>query len=409
MNAPPLSWLKQVRDELKLTQKIPLWGTPPDFPWIAFSTSLQESLEIPGLNIYPQKKELSSPEDFLVSFGSNPIIKTLELSPFAGTVHLIISAESLKKITESILFPQQDDKNFIDPELQSGFFQYLLLCASESFNKCSPYPDFHIQWIETKTLPLTASFCSDLSITLNNQDFPSRMIFSPTFHQNFSNHFANNLKDIFSSPLVDSIDLPLKVEAGICHLAKKDWDRLNIGDFLILDSCSYDPFLRKGTLTLSLEKTPLFKVKIKKDKIKILDYCTYYGDKNVMEEDVGYPLLPKEKKDPEAEIDLDLDLEQEDLDSDPLEFSEETKPTPQERLASSLEIPFPIVVEIDRIFMPLKQLLSLEPGNSLELPMHPEHGVYLTVHGKKIAKGELIKLGDAIGVKIVELGESSSL
>ncbi len=231
------------------------------------------------------------------------------------------------------------------------------------------------------------------------------MIFSPDFHQSFLDHFANIPQDPLTQPMADSIDLCLKVETGSCLLKKKEWDKLNIGDFLVLDTCSYDPLSRKGTLTLSLEKTPLFKVKIKKEKLKILDYCTYYGDKNTMKKDSDLnPLLPEEEKD-ELATEMELGGEP-NIDSS--ENLETTSPTMKETLSSSLDISFPIVVEVDRIQMPLKKLLSLEPGNVLELPIHPEQGVYLSVHGKKVAKGELIKVGDAIGVKIVELGDTPS-
>ncbi len=107
--------------------------------------------------------------------------------------------------------------------------------------------------------------------------------------------------------------------------------------------------------------------------------------------------------------------EMEDFESSSAEDLDASSPSqelPQplrETLTASKDIPFPIVIEIDRIHLPLEKLLSLEPGNVLELPIRPEQGVYLTVHGKKIARGELIKLGDTVGVKILEIGERSPL
>ena len=393
MNAQPLSWLKHIQDELHLAKEIPLWGSPPDFPWKNFAKELQKSLQIPDLEIILGKKEFCIPEEFLHSFGKKPIIKTLEFTPLPGEIYLILSSESLEKITMLLLSQDDDAKNFADLNLQEGFYEYLLLCGTDSFSKISPYQDLHIQWLETKHLPSTASFSLDLSLSLKDQKFLARLIFSPPFHKAFINHFAKNLKTSFDSPLASLIEVPLKIEAGCCSLPKADWDRLKIGDFLVLDTCSYDPFLGKGTVTLSLETHALFQVKLKKGKLKILDYCTHYGDKHTMDDDM--------------EIDSLFPDEEEDVKFDDLEKQE--KPPIKEILSASSEISFPIVVEIDRLHMPLKKLLALEPGNILELPIQPEQGVYLTVHGKKIAKGELIKLGDAIGVKIIELGEPSLL
>jgi len=53
--------------------------------------------------------------------------------------------------------------------------------------------------------------------------------------------------------------------------------------------------------------------------------------------------------------------------------------------------------------MSVKKMLELQPGNLLELDIHPENGVDLVVNGKRIAKGELIKLGEALGVRILDI------
>lgn len=64
-----------------------------------------------------------------------------------------------------------------------------------------------------------------------------------------------------------------------------------------------------------------------------------------------------------------------------------------------------LVVEVGRVQMSMEKLLKLEPGNLLELDFHPENGVNLVVNGKIIGKGELIRIGDAIGIRILDLGQ----
>ena len=60
-------------------------------------------------------------------------------------------------------------------------------------------------------------------------------------------------------------------------------------------------------------------------------------------------------------------------------------------------------MEIGRLKINLDKLLHLKPGNVLELSVRPEQGVDLSIGGKKMAKAELIKLGDVLGVKILHL------
>jgi flagellar motor switch protein FliN/FliY len=55
--------------------------------------------------------------------------------------------------------------------------------------------------------------------------------------------------------------------------------------------------------------------------------------------------------------------------------------------------------------MNLEKLLQLQPGNVLDLNVRPEQGVSVTLNGKRVARAELVKLGDVLGIKILHLGE----
>ena len=68
------------------------------------------------------------------------------------------------------------------------------------------------------------------------------------------------------------------------------------------------------------------------------------------------------------------------------------------------EIPVPLIVELGRIEITIEKLLQLQAGNLLELDVHPEDGVDLVMNGNCIGKGELCRIGDALGVRITEIG-----
>ena len=76
-----------------------------------------------------------------------------------------------------------------------------------------------------------------------------------------------------------------------------------------------------------------------------------------------------------------------------------------EKLISSKEIPLTLTVEVARMRINLEKLMQLSPGNILELPVRPEHGVDVVIGGKKVAKAELVKLGEMLGIKILQLGD----
>lgn len=91
----------------------------------------------------------------------------------------------------------------------------------------------------------------------------------------------------------------------------------------------------------------------------------------------------------------------------PEDEQEEVTPTtaaPAQKASPIQEIPLSVVVEVGRLQMSLQKLTELQPGNVLELNVRPENGVDLVVNGRCVARGELLLLGDALGVRVLDIG-----
>lgn len=122
--------------------------------------------------------------------------------------------------------------------------------------------------------------------------------------------------------------------------------------------------------------------------------------------------------DEEEEITEELEIEekpeeaefepQEETVNDSAEFEQSSihlaPEEPIKKITSPQDIPLNIVVEVGRLQMSVKTLMELKPGNLLDLHVHPETGVELVVNGTRVGKGELLQIGDTIGVRILELG-----
>jgi flagellar motor switch protein FliN/FliY len=68
-----------------------------------------------------------------------------------------------------------------------------------------------------------------------------------------------------------------------------------------------------------------------------------------------------------------------------------------------LDAPLHLSVEIGRVKMPLKKLLSLESGSILDIIPDIDQSVDLVLNGRSVAKGELLHLGHLAGVRILDL------
>jgi flagellar motor switch protein FliN len=77
-------------------------------------------------------------------------------------------------------------------------------------------------------------------------------------------------------------------------------------------------------------------------------------------------------------------------------------PEESKEITSPENIPLSISVEVGSFQMSIKKLMELAPGNLLELGVRPENGVDLVFNGKCIARGELLRIGDTLGVRILE-------
>ena len=75
--------------------------------------------------------------------------------------------------------------------------------------------------------------------------------------------------------------------------------------------------------------------------------------------------------------------------------------TPVEKMAN---IPISLKVEVGQVRMTLAKLMELQAGATLDLNVDPEEGVDLVVNGKCIGRGELLRLGETLGVRILEIG-----
>jgi type III secretion protein Q len=71
------------------------------------------------------------------------------------------------------------------------------------------------------------------------------------------------------------------------------------------------------------------------------------------------------------------------------------------------ELELPVQFEIDTVAMPLAQLSSLGPGYVVELPV-PFAGarLRLVAHGRTIGYGELVTVGDHLGVRIIQMAHN---
>lgn len=367
MNEP--LYLEKLEDAALEMTEIPLWGSPPPFPFEEFAASITEKLNLDSVEISDYKTNWVKKGQFLEGLGKSPFVQPFNLTPLPGTYFWVMPAESHHKLLEILL--KMKGKGLSDSTLQEGFTSYLFLNVLEVLNSLNPYGNLVAHLAQEDDLPHEGALAIDVSITLDETSFWGRILAPKEARASFKSHFTMERPPLLIDSNFSSMPLTLRINIGSTSLSLEEWEEADTGDFILLERCSYDAAANKGTAILTLGSTPLFDVRIKEGQMKLLEYALTQEDYTMSEED---------DETPSSELD-------------------------EEGLLPSGKVPLQITVEVGRVKMPLEQITKLKPGNVLELGMSRAADVSLVVGGKKIAKGELVTLGEAIGVKILKIGE----
>lgn len=381
MSTTPMNWVHQIHHTLQEMQEVPLWGNLPNIPWDACIQEVASILQTPELSLVVGDTQLLTEEKVSLGLGSYPIVTTIQLAPLAGQCFWIIAQEDIAFLTSLALTENQNQKAINSTSFQEGFYRFLLLEMIKALDSLKPFSDLSLKMgALTHSLPKENCICIDIGIHHPKKVVWGRIVCPISFNQAFKAHFANTAFSVYESSLAKDLVVPISARIGHTQLTLSQWGKMAVGDFLILDTCSYFPDTAKGTATLFLEQTPLFIVICKPTNCKIIDYA-----------------YQEESMDEDFEEEQEIDQQEQEQEDIGLESEEQLIPIPDASLT--------IHVEIARMQMKLQKILQLKPGNVLELATRPEQGVQLTINGKAVARGELIKLGDVLGVKILQVGE----
>lgn len=365
MTTAPYHWIKQIEETLEETKKIPLWGRVPPFPWKTCVEKLGEILSLSGLNITLKETKWRSVQELLENMGREPLYLTLEMTSLSGTFNWIMSFEDVSKFIAASLSWDPFYKSFSDKTLFEGYFTFLAIEAMQAIDSLQAFSPLSLRLSTKNALPQEGGLCRDFLIEMKGESLLGRLVCSKSFLHQLRQHYSASRPSLAASSLRHEIELDVHFDIGKTTLPLKRLKKIQVGDFIILDQCSYDPKKRKGKLNVMLENTPLFVATLQGDEAKIQDYSLYQEE-----------TMSETPEEPKEEASL-------------------------ENALASENINVTITVEVARLRMSLDKILELKPGNVINLPVSVDQPLDIRMNGKKIAKAELVKVGDMLGIKIL--------
>lgn len=409
----PYTWIKRAPPSLLEDDQIPLFGYPPEFPWNEFSTILAKRFEIEDLTIKFKTTEWQN-HDTYKNLVENSVVVNFIVNPLPGLVSWIFPSNVVNNFVLQIL-PHDQQVTQIESEYVDGIYTYVLLEAMQAFTQVPFDKALSPQIVKEPELSDQDALVLEVEVSISDKVFDGHLLISEEFIKAWKERYAvRQLNAQLSSKIAGKLDVIVSIEAGRTSLTLDEWKNIQVGDFLTLDSCSLKGE-SEGRVLLTVNGENFFRARIKNGKIKILEHPLYHEVTSTMSTNIpgnnSEHML--EGEDDNASL-FEGDEDDGYEDEQPSQVQEPVEEQQQESLPATAvsetkmikpeEITLPVVVEVGRLQINVQKLMELQPGNILDLDIHPENGVDLVVNGNRIAKGELLLIGDVLGVRVLDIG-----
>ncbi len=416
-----LPWLKSISRELYSLDATPLLGASPPFPWEKLRESFVKAFSLDSLQITPG--ELAWKEKREITQGiANPCFATqCSATGLDGAVTLLICKEDVEHIMAQVLQISEVVSELQAEDVVTSFHRFLSIEAVCLLNMLEYDPRLSFKIISYSDAVPERALCQDIKITLGKEQIAARVIISSEFRSSWSAFFQKSQP---KTAKLDQIQTTVHLEAGRTNIKLEELLEIHPGDFLLLDQMYYNEDNEKSRLLLTLNGKPLFRASLKDGSLHILEIPLQHEVYTPMVEQVTpsdvepHPEHEEENPFPDVPEDEDEDESLELVEAAKAEEAEAPigqtpKPKASVKVAqsppsstklSANDIPVTVIVEVASIDISVQKLLELAPGNVLDLNITPENGVNLVVNGRVVGRGELLKIGETLGVRILQIG-----
>ncbi len=280
MTRPP-SWIQAIEPQLKELLDLP--NVPFSFPFSfeALSTFISSQLTVSPLTFALGSLDWKTRENFFTGLGTSPVSISLQASPLKGDCFWVMPYEDVKTFISWIKDRNEKALELDNPELIKGIYRYALLVALEGLSQPGLFDQFSLK-LTKDTKFEEKGYTLDVSITHNEKQIWGRIILSPEFKESFMNFFSKDKLSFFDiTKQFPSLKIPLSIVNGSIELSQEDLQSLQEGDFVIVDNAHFKPSDEKGSMQMLVQEKPLFQIKLKEGKFKILDFIYAYEEASV--------------------------------------------------------------------------------------------------------------------------------
>ncbi|ANH78510.1 type III secretion system cytoplasmic ring protein SctQ [Candidatus Chlamydia sanziniae] len=365
---PTAHWLKSRNDLLYSLGKMKEDVAVPPFPVEACVRKLKEKFRLEDVEVFIDFHGTLTTTQAVSEFGLHLLIQPMLVQPWdPGNFFFFTSEEDLQELMVAVFNDASLASYFYEKDKLLGFHYYFVAEACKLLEELEWGSSLAVKVagdVRFTTQELETSYqIVDVTCRLDGHYARFRLLLPDATFQSCQKFFSELNQEFDVHNINQTQLLSMSVEIGYAQLAQEDWHQVVPGSFIVLDSCLYDPETEASGAFVTVQTQHFFGG-------RFLD--TQFGDFKI----TSYSNLTPEEA-----------------------------PVAEDPKVPAAPLPgySKLVVEIARYSLPVEEFLKLAPGSVLHLGVNPVRGIDIILDGAKVGRGEIISLGDVLGIRVLEV------
>jgi hypothetical protein len=271
-------WIKKIEPELKDVLNLPAetFSIPLDIN--ALSSSVAKKLHISPFAVEVGHSEWKVKDSFFSGLSSSPSILSVRAENDGGDFFWVMQQRDIEKLISWMKDLSGQAFEITNSDLIKGMYQYATLLTLDTLSQSEAFLPFNLKIVKENKLP-DKGYCIDICLKHDNHKVWAKLIISNQLKNSLTRKFSKESLDIFEiAKKMPNLKTPLIVSNGSIDLTNSELKSLSVGDFIKIDNAFFKPNEGKGSLKVSISDKPLFQIKLKDGKFKILDYIYEYSE-----------------------------------------------------------------------------------------------------------------------------------
>ena len=411
MTATQFTWHPRLERACIAATVVPMAGGLPPFPEQTVVKALQKVLALSDLQIeLPLPTFLEATEGADLAYQveqsqSKLMILHIHAAPLRGTASLVVDQQVLWSLLHASLNqPITELVPLVDDEINHGFGAFVLLAVLHTLQQVDFPPGTRYTVVDHAEGP--PAIVINLALKRGEERWPARILCTDSLIEDVRKMAAERPLGSLNPALAQLLDIPVDVPVGRVELPWGQVHSLQSGDVVILDQLDLDLASGEGSVLLRVGAQDVWSCRLAGGQLTAVQPFPAHS------EDRAMSFTPGPEDDLLEELDElgsfeDLETE----DQEPVKKEKKSKKVSDETVPAAKhgkggvadKVHVNLTVSLGRLTLTARELFEIKPGNVLDLPIQTSGQVDLLVGADLVGRGELIQLGDALGVRIVEL------